>query len=204
MIHIVGLGPGGREYILPKAVSTMESSEVVIGFRRALESLDFINIPKKEAKDLREIISFISSSKSKDIAVVASGDPCFYGILNYIKANYKGSFEVVPGISSFQYLMAKLNKAWQGSFLGSLHGREEDFIWKIEDSYISIWLTDKTNTPKIICRRLYEKHVQCKVYIGENLSYEDEKITEGIPEELMDKEFSDLSVVVIENDLYKG
>ncbi|ERI91110.1 precorrin-6y C5,15-methyltransferase (decarboxylating), CbiE subunit [Clostridiales bacterium oral taxon 876 str. F0540] len=204
MIYIVGIGPGSKDYILPKAIITIENSEVVIGFRRALESLYFIDMPKKEAKDLSEIISFINSCKAKDIAIVASGDPCFYGILNYIKANYKVSFEVVPGISSFQYLMAKLNKAWQGSFLGSLHGREEDFIEKVGNSYISIWLTDKTNTPKIICKRLYEKPMQCKVYIGENLSYEDEKITVGIPEELMDKEYGDLSVVVIENDLYKG
>lgn len=203
MLYIVGLGPGNKEYILPKAVKVMEGSEVIIGFKRALESLDFINIPKEYVNTLKEIISFIDSNNSKKISIVASGDPCFYGILNYIKNNYEGNLEVIPGISSFQYLMAKLNKPWQGSFLSSLHGREEYFVEKAKSNSISVWLTDKINTPSIICKKLHEKHVRCKVYIGENLSYDYEKITVGMPEELMNNEYSDLSVVVIENDLYK-
>jgi cobalt-precorrin-7 (C5)-methyltransferase len=143
-------------------------------------------------------------NKGKKISILASGDPCFYGIADYLSRNCNEELQMVPGISSFQYLMAALNKSWQGSFLGSLHGREEDFLVKVRENAVSIWLTDKVNSPKALCRRLQNEKLQVTVYIGENLSYEDEKITAGTPEELMNSEFSDLSVVVIENDLLKG
>jgi cobalt-precorrin-7 (C5)-methyltransferase len=204
MINIVGLGPGSREYILPKALEALESSEIIIGFARAIESIEFVRVQKETAKDLKEILSFIRLNKNKDISIVASGDPCFYGISDYVTRNISESVKVIPGISSFQYLMAKLNKSWQGSYLGSLHGREEVFIEKVRSNKISILLTDKINTPEAICSSLKEEKLSVKVYVGENLSYEDEKITIGIPEELMNIKFSDLSVVVIENDLLKG
>jgi cobalt-precorrin-7 (C5)-methyltransferase len=204
MIYIVGLGPGSKEYLLIKAFEILKNSDLIIGFNRALKSIEFIDTPKLYAKDLKEILCLLKENEHEKIAIVASGDPCFYGILEYINKNFIGEFQVIPGISSFQYLMTKLNKSWQGSFLGSLHGREEAFIEKVKNYAVSIWLTDKINSPEAICRRLYDEKLFVKLYIGENLSYNDEKISTGRPEELMNNTFSELSVVVIENDLFKG
>ena len=203
MVYIVGLGPGSKEYILPKALGTLEKSKVIIGFGRAIESLEFIEGCKLSAGTLKDILNYINSNKDEDIAVVASGDPCFYGITDYIKRNYNQEIEVIPGISSFQYLAAKLNKCWQGSHLGSLHGREEEFVEKVKENTLSIWLTDKKNTPADLCRKLVEAKIEAKVYVGENLSYKDEKITEGTAEEIAQMTFSELSVVVIENLMLK-
>lgn len=201
MVYIVGLGPGSKEYMLLKAITILENSDVIIGFSRALESIDFIKIKKIEAKTLKDILNFININKDKKISILASGDPLFYGISDYIRKNYDGNIEIIPGISSFQYLMAKLNKSWQHSYCGSLHGREEDFIEKVKSNKVSVWLTDKINSPNAICRRLEEEKMQVKVYIGENLSYEDERIFEGRPKEFEDIQFSNLSVVVIENEI---
>jgi cobalt-precorrin-7 (C5)-methyltransferase len=190
--------------MLFKAAKVLESSDLIIGFTRALKSIDFIDTPKLSAKDLKETLELLKENEHRKTAIVASGDPCFYGILDYISKNYKGQIEVIPGISSFQYLMAKLNKCWQGSYFGSLHGREEAFIEKVKENKVSIWLTDRANSPEAICKKLYKEKLKAKVYIGENLSYSDEKISTGYPEELMNNSFSELSVVVIENALLKG
>lgn len=202
MVYIVGLGPGSKEYMLLKAITILENSEAIIGFSRALESINFIKIKKIEAKTLKDILNFININKDIKISILASGDPLFYGISDYIRKNYDGAIEIIPGISSFQYLMAKLNKSWQHSYFGSLHGREEDFIEKVKTNKVSVWLTDKTNSPNAICRRLKEEKIEARVYIGENLSYEDERILEGTPIEFVDKEFKHLSVVVIENEIF--
>ncbi|MEL7598470.1 MAG: precorrin-6y C5,15-methyltransferase (decarboxylating) subunit CbiE, partial [Clostridiaceae bacterium] len=130
MVNVVGLGPGSREYILPKALEILKKSEVVLGFDRALESLSFLSVDKKRVNSLKEVLNFIDDNKNMEISIVASGDPCFYGIGEYVGKNYGGQVQTIPGISSFQYMVAKLNKAWQESFLGSLHGREEDFLNK--------------------------------------------------------------------------
>lgn len=198
MVNIVGLGPGSREYILPKALETLKKSEVVLGFDRALESLSFLSIDKKKVNSLKEVLNFIDNNKNMEISIIASGDPCFYGIGEYIRKNYSGQVQTIPGISSFQYMTAKLNKAWQGSFLGSLHGREEEFLNRVKEYQLSIWLTDKKNSPDMLCKKLFNQNTNAKVYVGENLSYSDEKITVGYPAELKDMQFSNLSVVIIE------
>ncbi|MCY6372172.1 precorrin-6y C5,15-methyltransferase (decarboxylating) subunit CbiE [Clostridium ganghwense] len=198
MVNIVGLGPGSREYILPKALETLKKSDVVLGFKRALQSIEFLNVDKKVVTSLKEILEFINTEDNKEISIIASGDPCFYGIAEYVGKNYRGKVQVIPGISSFQYMTARLNKAWQGCFLGSLHGREEDFLNKVKEHKLSIWLTDKNNSPDMLCKKLFNEKINAKVYVGENLSYSDEKITIGYPEELKDMDFSNLTVVIIE------
>lgn len=199
MVYIVGIGPGNPKYIIPVAVETMEKVDVIIGFKRAAESIPIHKVKKVIVKTLVEILDFISVNKDLDIAIIASGDPCFYGITSYIKDNFEGEIEVVPGISSFQYLMCKLKKSWQNAYLGSMHGRKEEFIEIVSKHNISVWLTDKNNSPGALCKKLYENNIKAMVYVGEELSYHNEKIIKGTVEEIKDKTFDDLTVIVIEN-----
>lgn len=199
MVYIVGIGPGSREYILPAAVEILKRSDVILGFRRAIESVDFIESKKQVEKSLSEILRYLTENNDKIISIVASGDPCFYGISDYIKKNYNGEIKIISGISSFQYLCSKLNKSWSNAYLSSLHGREEEFLEKVKENKTSIWLTDKKNSPNNLCRKLLNEKIDARVYIGENLSYEDEKISIGNPEEFIDNEFSELTVIIIEN-----
>lgn len=198
MVYIVGLGPGSTEYILPKAVQILKCCDIVLCFERVLLSLEFLNIEKKVVKDLNEILSFINQNPDKKISIAASGDPCFYGITGFINREYHKKVEVIPGLSSYQYLCARLGKPWQGCYLGSLHGREDKFLDRVREYDLSIWLTDKENSPQILCSKLYNETLDRRVYVGENLSYEDERIVEGNPEDLMNMMFSDLCVVMVE------
>ena len=196
-INIVGLGPGAMEYIAPKALDILENSHLVIGYERAMESINFIKSEKKIILTLSEIKDFVDNGQGT-LSIVASGDPCFYGITNYIKNNFNVNIEVIPGISSFQYLMCKLAKPWNNGVLGSMHGREQDFEKKVQNNELTIWLTDKINSPKVLCERLVNLNGEYYVYVGENLSYEDEIIRQGSPNDLIKYEYSPLSIVVIE------
>lgn len=197
MVYIVGIGPGNPKYVIPLAVETMEKVDVILGFERATMSVSKINVQKIIVKTLKDIINYITENIDKDVAIIASGDPCFFGITNYIKSNFKGKIEIVPGISSFQYLMCKLQKPWQNAYLGSMHGRREEFIEIVREHEISVWLTDKSNSPQALCRKLFDNSIKATVYVGEELSYEDERIIRGSVEEIKDKIFDDLCVVVI-------
>lgn len=198
-VYVVGIGPGHKDYILPKAVDTLQKSDLIVGFERAIESLDYIEGNKIVVKKIAEILNFINSNQYENISIAASGDPLFYGITDYLKKNYSGNINVVSGISSFQYMMGQIGKSWQGSFLGSLHGREENFYQLVEENSLSIWLTDTKHSPAYMCKILEQKDIKAQVYVGENLSYEDEKITVGTIEEIKEMQFSNLCVVVIEN-----
>lgn len=199
MIYIVGLGPGNRDYMTKKALDTLEKSDIIVGFNRAIDSLDFIEKRKIKVKKISEILNIINDLKNKKIiSIIASGDPCFFGIAEYISKNIDDKIEVIAGISSFQYLMTKINKSWSRAYTGSLHGREEEFIKKVKENIISIWLCDSKNSPQKLCENLIKEKVNCNVIIGENLSYENEIILEGKPDEFINKSFSDLSVIIVE------
>jgi len=223
MIYIVGLGPGHKDYIMTKALEIMKKSDIIIGFKRAIDSLEFIENKKIYINKLSDIDKFICDDvcggicdkacgeenqkndvliskkvKYNNISIVASGDPTFYGITNYIKSKTVLEIEVIPGISSFQYLTCKLNLSWNNAHLGSLHGRKEEFVDKINNNELSIWLTDKDNNPAVLSKILQEAEIKCKVIIGENLSYEDEIISEGNPEEFINTTFSPLSIFIVD------
>ncbi|MBU5590561.1 precorrin-6y C5,15-methyltransferase (decarboxylating) subunit CbiE [Clostridium sp. MSJ-4] len=198
MLYIVGIGPGHKDYILPKAVEILSNSDFIVGFNRALKSIDFVSVKKIPIKSIEEVLSIAKENEDMKISVIASGDPCFYGISDFINRNYKGNVEVIPGISSFQYLSSKINKSWSFAYLGSVHGREEDFLNKVKENRISFWLTDRNNSPGYLCEKLLENKIKAKIYIGENLSYEDETITIDLNYNLIHKDFSSLSVVAIE------
>lgn len=203
-IKIIGIGPGSPDYILPIAIKELESSDVVIGFQRAIESVDYINVPKVIIHSLKDLLEYIQDSTDTTIAIIASGDPGYYGILDYIKNNIGiEGLKVIPGISSFQYLMAKLKKSWKDAYIGSLHGREADFDTVISNYEVSVWLTDKVNNPSSICGKILQAKGNYRVYVGENLSYDDERITMGHPATLEDMVYSDLSVVVVEKKVIK-
>lgn len=201
MVYIVGLGPGSKDYILPKAIDTLKKSNVIIGFKRLINDLDFINTNKIVISSLRETLEYIQQNGQDNIiSLVASGDPTFFGISEYIKKNYPGNIVVIPGISSFQYLTTKLNKSWNYAFTGSVHARNEDFIENVKVNKLSIWLTDNKNNSAFLCKLLNENNIECTVIIGEHLSYENERILQGKPIEFINEEVSDMAILIVEKE----
>lgn len=153
---------------------------------------DFIQVNRVE-----DIINYINIHN--DLLLLASGDPNFYGIVDFLKKKGVLINKVLPGLSSFQYMMSKLEKSWQGASFLSLHGRDEG-LEKVKKSELTIILTDKENSPSIISRNLKILGVKGIMYIGFNLSYDDEKIIKiNIGQEVED--ISTLAVVVIENEM---
>ncbi|MDR5587998.1 MULTISPECIES: precorrin-6y C5,15-methyltransferase (decarboxylating) subunit CbiE [Clostridium] len=203
MLFVVGIGPGHKDYIVGKATNVLKSSDVIIGFKRAVDSLDFIDTKKIYLKGLKDLERILEENKNFNISLVASGDPMFYGIVNYLKNNITNNFEVIPGISSFQYLSSKVKLPWNNAHLGSLHGRNEEFLNTVKENNMTVWLTDKENNPSKLCEILYSKSIDCNVIIGQNLSYEDEIINIGKPEEFINKQFSELSILIISHVLTK-
>jgi cobalt-precorrin-7 (C5)-methyltransferase len=203
-INVLGMGPGNIDYVLPITLRKIKESDVLIGGKRILK--DFANEEKEliyiDSK-LSRIVDYIKENmKEKKISLLLSGDTGFYSMLNYLKKYFGDEdIEVLPGISSYQYLMAKLKKSWHNSYVGSVHGRDLDII-NLTKSYDSvILLTDNKNSPANIASRLLEEGIENKrIIVGENLSYENERIIRGLPEEITRIDGIGMSVVVIEND----
>ncbi len=200
-ISVVGLGPGHPDYILPIAIKIINEADIIIGGSRNLQS---INTSGKKVfpvtADLSKVIDIIKENHlTHKIAVVVSGDTGFYSLLRYLKKHLDNDMlQVIPGISSLQYMFSRIGHSWEDAYIGSLHGRENDFVNMVKEYKKVGLLTDKKWTPVNIAKELLSNGVSDRtIYIGENLSYENERITTGSVEQIDDSNTYDMCVVVI-------
>ena len=170
MIDVAGVGPGNINLITGQVLEAIKTYEKILAFKRVKESLSDIRPDIIEIKTLKEVDAY----KEANALVLASGDPMFYGISEYIKKmGVLG--KIYPGISSIQCMAAAIKKSWHDMDLVSLHGRDYDLKNINRDT---IFLTDKEMTPNRISQELFKLGKRGKVFAGYNLSYEDELIAE--------------------------
>lgn len=203
MIRVIGIGPGNPDYILPAAIKHIKKAKTVIGADRHLEAVkDYCQATLNYSKGFDYIGQYIQEHLDDDIAVVVSGDALFYSMLNFVKRTVDYTMiEVIPGISSLQYMYAKLKRGYESAKWISYHGREVDVIQELTDHDSVGILTDHHHSPAYIANVLHEHQIEDRVmYIGENLSYEDERIHKMTIKEAMAYKAKSLSVVVITYD----
>ena len=197
-LTVAGAGPGNIELLTHEAICAIKDADIVAGFERIASDVKPIRNDVKTLKGISEILDL--PIETKKVLVLASGDPCFFGITEFIKNKNIKIEKVISGISSMQYFMSKLQKQWQTLPFYSLHGRETDFTeMHSKDSFFI--LTDKTNNPDTISARLKEEGFKGRLFVGYNLSYPDESIEEySIGDKIIVKSF--LNTVLVQNEKY--
>ncbi|HWR62357.1 MAG TPA: precorrin-6y C5,15-methyltransferase (decarboxylating) subunit CbiE [Clostridia bacterium] len=200
MNRLVGMGPGSLRYVTMEAVDRIKSADRVIAFGRIAKTAAEIRADIHIADKVEKVADMLA--EEADNVILASGDPCFYGILDFLSNKGIRIDEVVPGISSMQYMMAKLKKSWQDSVLASFHGREADLMG-VRNGRTAVILADSSHSPGYISGLLSTNGIKGRIYAGFNLSYEDELIVEKeIGEDI--ESVSNLALVVIENEMDQG
>ena len=198
MINVIGLGPGNTDYITKLGEKLIQNSDVVIGGKRNLESIVYFEGEKIEiSSNLKEIVEYINNNKHKQISVIASGDPLIYGIGRYLSKNIdKEDLNIVSGISSLQYIFSKVHIDMNDLYITSSHGKTPDFDYVLSHKKVCM-VTDKIIGPKEICKQILDRNLEKTIVVGENLSYDNERITIGRPEDILKLEDFDMCVVVI-------
>ncbi len=156
-IAVIGVGPGGENYLTGKAMEIISQADVVLGGKRHLETFapqgkDSFTI----ANNLAEMVSYIKANRERNIVILATGDPGLYGILTYLKKHFEAKdLLVIPGISSFQEAFARLAMPWQDAILLSTHGREPAAVAAtIKEHGKAAVLTGPNATPSMLAAML--------------------------------------------------
>ncbi len=203
MITIIGVGPGNKNCITYNAMKKLKNSQIVIGTKRLLDLFVEDNIQKIDISiGIDKVIDYINTNYNKDITVLSSGDVGFYSISSTLKEKLNQNIEIefLPGISSLQYFCSKLKINWSDIALISIHGRNEDLISTVKSNSKTFVLTGGKNNINYVLSLLNENNLNdLIIYVGENLSYDNEKITSGTLKELLNKTFAPLSIIIIEN-----
>ena len=183
-INVVGLGPGNIKYLSTSGIECIKEAEIIVGSTRQLSDLKTIISEKQEIYTLgklAELIAYLKENIDRKITIIVSGDTGYYSLVPYLSKNLsKDILNIIPNISSYQYLFSKLGENWQNFRLASVHGREFDYVKNIDDKDIAglVLLTDDIQNPYEVSKNLYNSGVRnLTVIVGENLSYDNEKIT---------------------------
>lgn len=204
-IVLLGIGMGNRKTLTLEGVEALNHCQLIIGSDRVLDSLEDFNKDTYATTKNDEIIQYINEHKEyQNIVVAFSGDIGFYSGAKRLRP-YLSEYEVisVSGISSPIYFLSKLGIPWDDVTLISLHGRTENLMDTVKNNKKVFTLLDGENSINKICEELIEHNLDVALYIGENLSYENERITIGTPLELVNKKFDVMSVMLIENIGYE-
>jgi precorrin-3B C17-methyltransferase len=112
MINVIGIGPN-TENITVSALNALKESEVVIGYKKYINSIESLlegkEIIKKGMGDeiARVELAINKSLEGKKVALISSGDPGIYGMANVlfqIIGKYdKTKIKVFPGVSALNY-----------------------------------------------------------------------------------------------------
>ncbi|OCL26128.1 precorrin-6y C5,15-methyltransferase (decarboxylating) subunit CbiE [Orenia metallireducens] len=205
-IHILGIGPGSRDYLLPITERIVSEADTIIGGSRALELFkDYTQEKILITADLAKIKDYVKENYlTKKIAVLVSGDPGLYSMLNYLKRFFsKDELEVIPGISAIQLAFAKAKLIWQDAYITSFHGKKDKkaLLEMVSTKDKVAFFTDSKFPPNEIAKFLVENGITNKIgVVAENLSYDSERIVEASLEDLSKQKFAKLTVMVICNE----
>lgn len=209
-INLVGIGMGTPDTLTVDGKRVIEKAQLLIGASRMLEQI------KKPYHDIYhaykpdEICEWIKNHpKYHKVAVALSGDVGFYSgakkLLEQIRKDLpEAKTEVYCGISSMIYFTSKLEKSWDDTCPVSLHGRERNVIGLLSQYPKIFALVGDSDGIGKLCRKLTAYGMgDTLVFVGERLSYPEERITKGTAEEFTDLVTDSLSVVLLERPPHK-
>ncbi len=202
-IYLVGIGMGNLETMTLKAEKVIKTCDIIIGAKRMVESLKSFNKKNFISYNYDEILNFIEEhNEYENIVIAYSGDTSFYsGSKKMLEKLKKYDVELICGISSPVYFASKINKSLDDTKLISMHGKEENIIYHILHNKKVFSLLGGKDSIKTLCKALiFYQLDNVNLYIGQNLSYKEEKIFKGKPKDFINSEFEGLTVILIENE----
>mgnify|MGYP005868102301 FL=1 len=203
-VNIVGIGPGNPDLLTGEARQAIAASNILLGDKRMLSA--FADSSKTvydtiKTSAIAEVAA--KADPARDVlAVLVSGDVGFFSLAKTISGKLPDC-ECVRycGISSLVYFASKLQLSWDDAKIVSMHGRDQNLVAAVAQNKKVFSLTGGDHSPQALCKQLCEHGLgQVLVYVGENLSYPEEKITQGMAEEISALSFPSLSVMMLLND----
>lgn len=219
-VFAVGVGPGNSDYLTEKIKKIIESSDVIVGYNYTLDTIRHLLNEKKvftiTMDDQENVYQEIQNSFGNQTLVVP-----FTGDVNFSESEVVdrlieifGEVEIVPGISSIQVAASKAKVPLDKSKVITMHistsieGKKLELQKALLDGFSVIlvprpWPKEpkKHFMPSEISKYLKKcgfDTSELKIHVFEKLTTKDETKFVGKLNEIENKEFSDLSVMVFD------
>lgn len=196
-VTVLGIGMGSEETLTIQGKRALEKADLVIGAKRMVDAV---------CKNDRDVVYEYRSEEIgryieehpwyENIVIVLSGDVGFYSGAKKLLSVLGEETEVICGISSVVYFMSKIGLSWDDAKLVSSHGCDNNLISMIRFNQKVFSIMGTTDGISSLAKKLvYYGMGDTLLYIGENLSYDNEHIFSAKAEEMTGYEASALSVI---------
>ena len=227
-LFVIGVGPGDPDYIIPIAKEKIQISKYIIGYKYTLTTIE--KLLDKKRQQIYEITMRSQESTYQQVYENMNDDEyCtvpFTGDVNFSESEVvdrlleifgNENVEVIPGISSIQIASSKskvpLDKASIITFhvTGNIKPKKMELLKSVSENKSVIllprpWPTDlsKNFMPADIALFLKDNGIDTRkinVWVFEYLTNKEKETTfKGKLIDLEDKTFSDLSVMIIDQN----
>lgn len=200
---LAGGGSGTAEYLLPAAKQALETMDCVIASERFLKLVD-----AKKTKPMGRICDLLDHLphwlEEESLGIVVSGDPLLYSLCRTIRTRYPElSHRVIPGVGSLQLLGAAFGLTMEDAAILSIHGRDYTagkIACTVAENPATFFFCSKTQGPKEIAAALAAYHLEkTELFVGADLTYPEQMLWHGKPEEWAERENPALCVAAVKN-----
>ncbi len=219
-VYAVGVGPGSSDYVTKIVEEIIKKSDVVVGYKYTLKTIENFLSGKEVHEITMETQEDVYQKVQKNLGEKTLVIP-FTGDVNFSESEVVdrlieifGDVRIVPGISSIQVAAAKTRVPLDKSKVITMHistsiEREKIDLQKALLDGLSVVLVPRP-WPKERAKHFMPSEIafylkkngfnttKLKVHVFENLTTEKETSFVGMLNDLEGKEFSDLSVMVID------
>lgn len=204
-IVIIGVGTGA-DTLTAQAQAALAGSEVWIGAPRALDllagSVDGVPKPTYSCYRPEEAAAVVGREDAREFAVLVSGDVGFYSAAAGVAAALRDyPVRFVPGLSTVNVFFARLQIPWQDAAFVSAHGRETDIVSSVRRNRLTFCLTGN-NIAELGAALTGAGFGGVKVWIGEKLGTDSERIVEKTAADLTEESFDSLTVALFQNEAF--
>ena len=197
-ISIIGMGMSEKT-LTSEALNLIQDADILIGAKRLINEFSKLNKPSFNAYLSEDILNIIEETDANKIAILVSGDVGFYSAAEKLTVTLKDyGPNLITGISSVSYFFAKCSLPWKGANLISCHGLDTNIVSSVRRNEYTFALTGK-NIPELQNELVKYGFGDLKVWVGEDLGSDEESIECTIISDLDGREYSSLTVLIIEN-----
>ena len=196
-VTVLGIGMGSEETLTIQGKRAVQEADLVIGARRMADS---VGMPgQKVVYEYRSeaILKYIEEHPEfENILIVLSGDVGFYSGAKKLLEGLGSDTQVICGISSVVYFMSRIHMSWEDAKLLSAHGKNCNLIHYI-CHYRKVFaiLGSGREIGNLAAKLVSYGMSDVMLYVGEKLSYPEEKIFAKTAGELIGYEGDALCVV---------
>lgn len=209
-INLIGIGTDGNHNLTVEAKDQIETSTILIGAKRMIESVHCIireNAVCYHAYQPHEILKLLQTvGENEEISILFSGDSGFYSGARNIKDELeKAGWQVrmIPGIASVICMAARCHVPWEKAAFVSLHGTEQNVIHEIcTHEHTFILLGGKKTAEEFLKKMTWYGMDHLEAAAGRDLSYTTEEFYRGTVREMTPEMLDGLTVLWVHHPDY--